>query len=1811
MTDRDERRRRAEDLLTRFLSQREAGTAPDREAFLDEHADLRDVLEQLLDDNAVVRDLVGVLARNPDVAAESESAEQHMRREEFKDLFKGSRIGRYRLQEEVGRGGMGVVWRAFDLSLREVVALKFLPEILARDKVALRHLRDEAKVLLSLTHLNIVRLRTFEEDGSHAFLVMEYLAGANLLDFVESKVERGERGIQADEALWILEQVAPALGYAHGEGVTHRDIKPANMMLDRNVRGKLGRRSVRLKLTDFGLAFVANSTITQKTGLRPTGTLPYMAPEVLMGKVPTRRADVYSLGATLYAMVAGAPPFAHGDVITQILNKEPPPLESGDTALDDALAAAMSKDPARRPADAASLLALARGEITPEAAAEEVVDAERPADSQPKPARARRAAAVAVVAALGAGGWLAWSQLGRAEASEDGGEAVATVEPALPAMALAVELGLDENRRLYTAQTNVDVWIRAEHAQSRELVVQVGSERGNYYIEDDRFVVPVGVAPGSERKVTIPAVAGMAAPYSFWVVHDATPPELTLGLRSSGGELEPFEGGERAPPTAAEHLRLACQLSEKHLARVTANGTPLKSDSDGLWTLDVPLVEGSNEVVVEAVDRAGAKDTHTVHITRDSRGPGLSQIAWIDGDQERPLAPLTEGTHRFALDFDEDPTTFDLQGARITIAGRRVTAEIDLPPMDGSWSGHWRATDALGNTTSQTLEVSMLSPKRPEGPFRTLEYTEGWNGYARKVLDERTGIAFVLIDPGSFTMGSPEHVGRADEHPAHEVPVTAGYYLATTETTVAQWRAFVDESDYEMELAPELGPIAHDDSGEWQRVAGTSWKTPRPGAGFEPADDHPVTQVTWFDAVRFADHYGYRLPTEIEWEFACRAGRSGLRWWGDAQAWVKDHANFREQGDGYRVTAPVGSFAASPIGCHDMLGNVWEWCADHYDNLAYADGDRDAVLIRGSAWRVLRGGSWLTSAALSSPARRAFEDPAQALDVVGFRVVLPLPETRVRERELSATVEVETERNSSEGLLGFDGDYVRVDKVTGARQVKARYTDGQRSARWTEYADDGSARTLGNYDNGRRSGLWRRQDGDLPVSEGRYREGWRVGHWDLHREPNLSGAYGHERWTWNDGGTLRAEGQTLDDQQHGAWTFWWPNGQVWLRGEFEHGRRTGSWQLWHADGTSDDEVVSGDYGSSGRGVTFAPLDPEDLYPVDPSRLPQLEPGVPHTEKNRMQQDIALWIRGSAEESQAAEVTLLRYGRDAVPLLLNYLAALDLHDPVEARQAEAIHTELLSPIFLGHAFPWTPSTEPGAPRANGLTVLRWHTLWGFVGSQDEFWTFELRAMSHEPTWSSDAPLANTLEWLQSPDTPAPEPARRSRRRTGGSGTAQALTDGLQWLVNHQAVDGSWDCDGFDAACGAVGPHPCGDPGGPDEDIGVTSLALLALLGDGSTVSTGPHADTVARGIAWLVGQQNWDTGRICHWVSPRRAPAPEPDPDPEAQKRMARPQSCGSCGDEREVDCSACVNGNILGVGPCGTCGADGLVRCTDCPTERSNPGGRSNPPSPTLFSEPPTTPGIAAPYHHALATLALCKAAQTSRSVVLRRAAQSATNYLLISRNPYAAWRYDFPPSGDNDSSVTGWMVLALRAAEEANLRIDSEAFEGAMSWIEEVSDPATGRVGYDAIGNKSSRMERVNDHYPPEKGEAMTAVGLLSRFLMGQDPNDEPIMEKHARLMAQKPPEWDPDGYGCDMYYWFFGTYAMYAIGGSQYWTTWQKAMEKAVVRSQKLVNDEKGSWDPNGPWGHRGGRVYSTALMTLCLEVYFNDFGDHARRR
>ncbi len=254
-----------------------------------------------------------------------------------------------------------------------------------------------------------------------------------------------------------------------------------------------------------------------------------------------------------------------------------------------------------------------------------------------------------------------------------------------------------------------------------------------------------------------------------------------------------------------------------------------------------------------------------------------------------------------------------------------------------------------------------------------------------------------------------------------------------------------------------------------------------------------------------------------------------------------------------------------------------------------------------------------------------------------------------------------------------------------------------------------------------------------------------------------------------------------------------------------------------------------------------------------------------------------------------------------------------------------------------------------------------------------------------------------------------------------------------------------------------------------------------------------------------------------------------------------------------------------------------------------------------------TTPHFV--YNHAIATLALAESFGMTRSSIFKSATQKGLDFIAAIRNPGLAWRYGVRP-GDNDTSITFWMTLALSVAKRIidseaefgrEVSIDAAAFDGARTWIGKMTDPETGRVGYQLRGTGPARPADHVDAFPGERSEALTAIGVLLRVLLGEDPESSDAVKKGAALMAARPPVWNARDGSIDLYYWQAGALAMQQVGGASA-EAWQAALSKALVESQRGEGEPcglKGSWDPIDPWGADGGRVYMTAMAALALEA------------
>jgi hypothetical protein len=228
-------------------------------------------------------------------------------------------FGRYTLKRQLGRGGMGVVWLAQDARLELEVALKFLPENLVHDEAALDDLRQETRRCMKLSHTNIVRVHDLVDDGTTAAIVMEYVEGKTLSAL---RLEKATKVFEADEIMVWLRQVCEALDYAHTEGrLVHRDLKPSNLMITSHGQ---------VKVMDFGIASSLGDSMSRmsRAGAKAStgGTLPYMSPQQVLGLPTSVADDVYSLGATLYELLTGKPPFYTGSLERQIETMMPPTL---------------------------------------------------------------------------------------------------------------------------------------------------------------------------------------------------------------------------------------------------------------------------------------------------------------------------------------------------------------------------------------------------------------------------------------------------------------------------------------------------------------------------------------------------------------------------------------------------------------------------------------------------------------------------------------------------------------------------------------------------------------------------------------------------------------------------------------------------------------------------------------------------------------------------------------------------------------------------------------------------------------------------------------------------------------------------------------------------------------------------------------------------------------------------------------------------------------------------------------------------------------------------------------------------------------------------------------------------------------------------------------------------------------------------------------------------------------------------------------------------------------------------------------------
>ena len=256
--------------------------------------------------------------------------------------------GRYKIKREIGTGGMAIVYEAIDLKTGQSVALKMLKESISDNTQALRRFINESKAVAMMDHANIVKILDVSVKTEHKFIVMEYIKGITLRDYMNKKGK-----LSWQEACAFITQILQALDHAHMRGVIHRDIKPQNIMI---MEGGF------IKVADFGIAKIPNAeTVTMVD--HAVGTIYYISPEQARGKKIDARSDLYSLGVMFYEMLTGCLPFmaeSSYEIMNKHINTSPKPpkqyLPQLPTGVEQIILCSMEKDPTRRYQSASQML---------------------------------------------------------------------------------------------------------------------------------------------------------------------------------------------------------------------------------------------------------------------------------------------------------------------------------------------------------------------------------------------------------------------------------------------------------------------------------------------------------------------------------------------------------------------------------------------------------------------------------------------------------------------------------------------------------------------------------------------------------------------------------------------------------------------------------------------------------------------------------------------------------------------------------------------------------------------------------------------------------------------------------------------------------------------------------------------------------------------------------------------------------------------------------------------------------------------------------------------------------------------------------------------------------------------------------------------------------------------------------------------------------------------------------------------------------------------------------------------------------------
>lgn len=830
-----------------------------------------------------------------------------------KEILSGSAtplvLGDYVILSKIGAGGMGQVFQARHRRMKRLAAIKLLPPSLTKDEAAIKRFEREVEAAAKLSHPNIVIAYDAGHFKDRHFLAMEYVEGEDLSSCV---ARQGLFSVR--QALDCTLQAARGLEYAHKNGVIHRDIKPANLLLDHQGT---------VKILDMGLARLdsAGSGQDELTGTgQIMGTVDYMAPEqALATKHADGRADIYSLGVTLWYLLTGRALYDGDSVMAKLLahrDKAIPTLRKIRPQVSPELDAVFAKMVAKRPEDRYQKM-------------QEVI--------------------TALIKLL-------------AEEDKAANDPTVNLAPGDPNLWPPKRGSLDTTAAFSGAKA-------APLAIAKPIAGGVNPDTLGTVQNDTSanlpMVVPVPIIETKRAAIARPLPAKPAPSVPWW-----KKPLVLIAAAGGFGGLVLLLGVIVFFVQTKDGL-IRVEIDDPQI-EVAIKGTDivLKQADQGK---DVKVSPGEKTLVIQRGDfefetdklilKKGTTVTVRVELLAD-------QIAVKQGDQVLGQAKLPA-----------------------------------KPPVASAVAGGWHGWPA---------DV----PKPAIAPFdaaQAKKHQEEWAAYLKVPVEytNSIGMKFRLIPPGEFMMGSTKEeieeaipsahptdkwfrAYMASEAPQHKVILTKPIYLSTYEVTQHQYQSLIGKN-------PSFFAASGAEAKWVEKVAGVD------------TSEHPVEGVSWIEANELAQKLnerdslsvGYRLPTEAEWEFACRAGSTGRFWYGENhQELTKTAWHVVNSGSQTHV---VGKLTANPLGLCDMHGNVWEWVQDGWSPQFYEETSRvpaiDPLGVPSSEnLHVFRGGDWTyVSTSCRSSARRA-DVPTARTAFLGIRLALNVDAAKsamAKEKEIS------------------------------------------------------------------------------------------------------------------------------------------------------------------------------------------------------------------------------------------------------------------------------------------------------------------------------------------------------------------------------------------------------------------------------------------------------------------------------------------------------------------------------------------------------------------------------------------------------------------------------------------------------------------------------------------------------------------------------------------------------------------------------------------------------------------------------------------